>query len=151
MAIVTKKYSWEAAHFLPNHFGKCRGMHGHSYAAEIKVYGEIKNPFATDSDAGMVVDFYELSEAMKPLIEQYLDHKLLNESLKEWLPLPTAELIAIWIFGKLTERELRVISVRVWETADCSAEVDSRDYDVWRRRRAERENVGKSTTGSISR
>ena len=50
---LTKKFDFEAAHFLPafpeGH--KCRRMHGHSFKVEMKLKGEI------DPKLGILIDF----------------------------------------------------------------------------------------------
>jgi 6-pyruvoyltetrahydropterin/6-carboxytetrahydropterin synthase len=44
----------------------------------------------------MVMDYGLLSDAIKPMVEDHLDHYYLNESLL--LPAPTSEAIARWVF-----------------------------------------------------
>jgi 6-pyruvoyl-tetrahydropterin synthase len=73
------------------------------------------------SSEGMVIDFDDLKVAWAPL-DEYLDHRLLNDVLD----VPTAERIAMHIFGLLSSslpgtQHLR--SVRVWETPTSYAEV----------------------------
>ena len=46
---IGKTYSFEAAHHLPNHNGKCKNPHGHSYRLEVEVEGGL-NPFPGASD-----------------------------------------------------------------------------------------------------
>lgn len=53
-------------HRLPDHPGGCRNLHGHSYRLRIDVAGE---PAAD----GMVIDYDELSRAVKPLLAEW-DH-----------------------------------------------------------------------------
>ena len=73
-AIITKKFRFEAAHYLPlfpeGH--KCRRLHGHSFLIEVKVKGQI-NP-----ETGIIMDFGDIKKATKPYI-QLLDHYCLNE------------------------------------------------------------------------
>ena len=33
------KFSFDAAHYLPNYIGKCRDMHGHTWAVEVIIQG----------------------------------------------------------------------------------------------------------------
>ncbi|MGP6220743.1 6-pyruvoyl trahydropterin synthase family protein [Caldiplasma sukawensis] len=64
---------WEAnikfssAHFIPGH-NKCKRLHGHDYAVDITISGEISN--------GMVYDFVELKRILREIVEYY-DHKLI--------------------------------------------------------------------------
>lgn len=62
----------------------------------------------------MVVDFGQLSVLMKPILEKYLDHRDLNETLP--LESPTCEAIARWLYVKLEQSDIPVVSVTVEET-----------------------------------
>ena len=79
---IQKEFRWEMGHRLPNHEGKCRNLHGHSYRLVVEIEGE------PDPATGMIVDFYEVSRAVKPLIET-LDHAFLvqdsDEALRTYL------------------------------------------------------------------
>jgi 6-pyruvoyltetrahydropterin/6-carboxytetrahydropterin synthase len=61
---------FSAAHFIPYH-AKCRRLHGHDYAIDIKIFGELKN--------GMITDFVTVKKEMRELLEQ-IDHKLILPS-----------------------------------------------------------------------
>lgn len=50
--------------------------------------------------SGMLVDYADISAAVKPLVEQYLDHHYLNETLP--LANPTSECIARWVYERLS-------------------------------------------------
>ena len=50
---VTTSFTFEAAHQLPWHSGKCRNSHGHRYRLEVPVEGPI-------GPNGMVLDFVEV-------------------------------------------------------------------------------------------
>lgn len=130
MATISKVYTFEASHFIPEHQGKCREMHGHSYVVEV---------FLTDNIAylpgspqhGMVVDYFDMDKIIKPLID-LLDHKTLNDIIGY----PTAEIIALWFYGHLVNSGdeqvvLATTQVIVKETAKTTAmvtEVDWVDY-----------------------
>jgi|ETNvirenome_6_85_1030632.scaffolds.fasta_scaffold23465_3 6-pyruvoyltetrahydropterin/6-carboxytetrahydropterin synthase len=114
--IIAKDYKFESAHFLPmvpsTH--TCNQLHGHNYLVRIIIEGPVR-------DDGMVVDFFEIDEAMKlPLAK--VDHRVLNDI--SGLENPTAENIACWFFRKINHiGESRVLkSVRVYETDSCYAE-----------------------------
>ncbi len=51
---VTRSFSFEAAHQLPWHPGKCRRLHGHNYRLEVTVQGPV-------GENGVVMDFDDLS------------------------------------------------------------------------------------------
>lgn len=97
---ITKEFTFEAAHYLPNmpDGHKCRRMHGHSFRIAVKVTGE------PDAIMGIVIDFSEVKRIVKPLIET-LDHWVINEvGEKMGEPLlqnPTSENIAKWFFQQL--------------------------------------------------
>lgn len=118
--VITKRFEFEAAHFLP-HVGedhKCRRVHGHSYEVIVHVSGPM------DPAAGWIVDFGDIKGVWKPL-EQRLDHHLLNDI--EGLENPTAENLAAWIWAQYdAERRtgsvpFSVAAVEVAETRDSKA------------------------------
>ena len=37
---ITKRFTFEACHHLPNYNGKCANVHGHSYKLEVTVSAE---------------------------------------------------------------------------------------------------------------
>lgn len=123
---VTKLFTFEAAHFLPDHTGKCRNVHGHSYTVEVTVRGPIVGGIAR-SDNGMVVDFGDISQAWKVVWDPRVDHRLLNDLVELNGHPPTAENLCMlffewfktWCFSK----GLDLLRVRVWETASGYAEV----------------------------
>ncbi len=51
------------------------------------------------SQQGMIIDYGKIWEYIQPLLDDYLDHYYLNETLN--LENPTSEVIAKWIFTKL--------------------------------------------------
>jgi 6-pyruvoyltetrahydropterin/6-carboxytetrahydropterin synthase len=91
---VFTEFRFEAAHRLPKvpEGHKCARLHGHSFAVEVHVRGEV------GADSGWVVDFADLHRAWAPLYEQ-LDHHYLNEV--EGLDNPTSEVLAQWLWARL--------------------------------------------------
>lgn len=135
MITITKQYRAEIAHRLPDHPGRCRFIHGHSYLFEITMTDE---NYQEEQD--MVIDFSELKEAIKSIIDPW-DHSLVLWNKDPLAPLietfpvtrlnivpfvPTAENMAWHIASKLHQfykgTSLAVKSVRVWETATSFAE-----------------------------
>lgn len=106
---VSREFSFEAAHRLPNapHGHKARRLHGHSFKVELSVSGDLKEP------EGWVYDFVDLAAAWKPLYEE-LDHRYLNEI--PGLENPTSELIARWISKRIVPQVPGLRSVRVAES-----------------------------------
>ena len=74
MLTVTKIFHFEAAHALSNHRGKCRNIHGHSYALHVRVSA----PELNDQD--MIVDFADLKRLVKEQVIADFDHALVLKS-----------------------------------------------------------------------
>jgi 6-pyruvoyltetrahydropterin/6-carboxytetrahydropterin synthase len=66
---ISKEFRWEMGHRLPFHDGLCRNIHGHSYYMLIEIEGEL-------NENGMIIDFYDLGKAVKPIIDEF-DHAFL--------------------------------------------------------------------------
>lgn len=117
MITATKIFSFAAAHYLPNHSGLCKNLHGHNYKLEITVGKDKLN------SNSMIIDFGKLKEIVnKEIIEKY-DHSYLNE----FFMVPTAEEMVIAFHSKLNiifkELFLSLISVKLWETDTCYVEI----------------------------
>lgn len=105
---VNRKAHFNAAHRLYRSdwddakneavFGKCSNphYHGHNYELVVSVTGEV------DSETGFVVDMKWLAELIKEKVEDYMDHKNLNEQVPEFKTLnPTSENIVVVIWNRL--------------------------------------------------
>lgn len=130
---ISKSFHWEMGHRLPHHDGLCRNVHGHSYRLQVDVEGE-------PDDRGMIVDFYDISRVVKPLLDE-LDHAFLvddqDRNLLEWLrtqgmkhvviPYPsTVENICRMIADRLhpslaTFPTIHAVTLTVRETESASA------------------------------
>ena len=108
--IVRRKFEFEAAHKLPNHPGKCRELHGHSYKLEV----EVDRP--VDEASGMAIDFSDLKRLVKERVVRRLDHTYVNETIDN----PTAERMAIWIWGELQPELSGLREIQLHETSNCS-------------------------------
>jgi 6-pyruvoyl tetrahydropterin synthase/QueD family protein len=119
--IITKKFSFEAAHFIPafevGH--KCRRMHGHSFQIEVKIKGEIQ------SELGILMDFADVKAVVKPYVD-FLDHDCLNDiGEREQIPLlqnPTSENICKWLYLELKPKLPILQSIIVHETCTSGCE-----------------------------
>ena len=114
---IEKSYTFEAGHSLLHHDGKCRHPHGHSYLLTIRLRS--KKLEESGPKKNMVLDFSDISAHVKPMIEKYLDHKWLNDTLQT--DSPSAEFIAQWIFIRLKPKLAALFSVSVHETATSKA------------------------------
>ena len=110
-ATICKAFTFDAAHQLPNHDGKCRFLHGHTYRVELELHGPVREPDGR-SDGGMVVDFAEVKRAWKPLHDR-LDHSFLNDAIPSDYRPTTAENIAHFILDMLSKDLPALMSVRV--------------------------------------
>ena len=106
--ILRKEYWFESAHFIYNHPGKCRNLHGHSYKLFVNIEGAV-NP-----ETGMIIDFDDLSKIVEGKVISRLDHRFLNDLI----PLSTAENIAVWIWRELQPVLPGLVQIEVFETAD---------------------------------
>lgn len=107
---VKATFDFEAAHRLPNHPGKCRELHGHSYRLIVTV----ERPVAKDS--GMAIDFADLKRIVKREVVDPLDHTYVNDRIDN----PTAEVMAEWMWNALREPLPGLAEVELWETRSCA-------------------------------
>lgn len=110
---IFREFTFEAAHHLPKvpEGHKCRRPHGHSFTLEVHVSGDL------DPKTGWVMDFADISAAVKPLLAR-LDHHDLNGI--PGLENPTSEMVAQWIWRELAPSlPLSAIVVRETASAGC--------------------------------
>ncbi|MDK9559920.1 6-carboxytetrahydropterin synthase QueD [Gallibacterium anatis] len=138
MLKVAKEFSFDMAHLLDGHDGKCQNLHGHTYKLQVIVSGETEN---NGAKKGMVIDFADLKRAVNELIISPMDHafiydqsseretkiaQLLQQLNSKTFALPvrsTAENLAQFIFQRLQENVgFHLHSIRLWETPTSFAE-----------------------------
>jgi 6-pyruvoyltetrahydropterin/6-carboxytetrahydropterin synthase len=109
---IFKKFTFEAAHRLPNvpQGHKCSRLHGHSFTVILYLEG------LPDNRYGWLIDFGDLKAAFEPTLDK-LDHRYLNEI--EGLENPTSENLAQWIWREAKPRLPVLSKVVVQET--CNA------------------------------
>lgn len=134
MTTVTKTVKFNAAHILTNHEGLCKNLHGHTYRVDISAGAELTKP------DDMVVDFKDLKRIATETIVDRFDHAFIyninSPGEKEIAEVverhgmrtvaldfrSTAENLARHFFRQLKPSIPALVAVKVWETADSSAE-----------------------------
>lgn len=111
---IRKSFTFEAAHVLPHHPGKCSRLHGHSYRLEVALAGPLQSEGPA---AGMIEDFDVVSRVVKAAVIGELDHRSLNELIDN----PTAERIVIWIWNRLEPELSGLDELVLWETSTACA------------------------------
>jgi 6-pyruvoyltetrahydropterin/6-carboxytetrahydropterin synthase len=106
---IRKSFTFEAAHVLPHHPGKCARLHGHSYRLDVALEGPLQ---ASGPAAGMVEDFEVLSRVVKTAVIDVLDHRSLNDLMDN----PTAENIVRWAWTRLAGELPQLAELVLWET-----------------------------------
>jgi len=117
MYLITRRYHWEAAHFLPHvpEEHKCKRLHGHNYELEVTLGAGMLD------QRGWLLDFWDLDKLVQPIVDT-IDHRCLNDI--DGLHNPTAEEIAVWFHRRLAPKlapPARIHELKVYETKDAIA------------------------------
>ena len=116
---ISRNYGFEAAHYIPNHKGLCKQLHGHSYTGRVTIAG------GQLDEMGMIMDYGDLKVIIQKEIENKFDHAMLNDTFDT----PTAEVMVLAFFNALKETlsanhpGVRLVEVTLKETADSEAVV----------------------------
>jgi queuosine biosynthesis protein QueD len=74
--LITRRLEFDAGHRIPDHGSQCRHLHGHRYAIEITLAGDIIRQDGNPAN-GMVMDFSDVKTlAMAHLVDAW-DHAFL--------------------------------------------------------------------------
>lgn len=73
---ITRRLEFDAGHRIPNHASQCRHLHGHRYAIEITLSGEIVRTEGA-ADEGMVMDFSDVKRIANEVLVSRWDHAFL--------------------------------------------------------------------------
>lgn len=118
---VTVEDSFAAGHYLRNYRGKCENPHGHNYKVRVTLRG------GELDKAGLLLDFKDLKEVMKGVIDR-LDHQMLNDIEPFTVLNPSAENLAKYFFDQANARlksvtggRVAVRDVTIWETDATTA------------------------------
>ena len=142
--LITRRLEFDAGHRIPDHKSQCRHLHGHRYALEITLSGDI---IGKEGDAanGMVMDLSEVKAIAKQHVVDLWDHAFLvykgDVAVLDFLRslpdhrtvvldcIPTAENLAEAAFSILEPmyrdtygNHLRLERVRLYETPNCWAD-----------------------------
>jgi 6-pyruvoyltetrahydropterin/6-carboxytetrahydropterin synthase len=115
---LEKEFRFEASHQLPHHDGKCQRLHGHSWVGRLVCEGSALH--GSGPKQGMLTDFSDMKKAIHSLVEEYLDHWHLNDSLK--MESPTSEEVARWIYNQVKPRLPELTAVILEETCTSRCE-----------------------------
>lgn len=108
--IVRRRFEFQAAHCLPEHPGKCKQVHGHSY----KLVVAVKRP--VDPASGMAIEFADVKAVVLERVVRPLDHTLLNDTVDN----PTTERMCLWIWQRLADELPGLNEIELHETDKCS-------------------------------
>lgn len=136
---ITRKFTFEAAHYLHRYNGLCSNIHGHSYKLYVTIGGQMLNKPGAPYD-GMVLDFGILKQIVGELVVDPFDHSFVAPDNEEGNQItspmsfmkvvkvpfqPTCEnfvtLFARLILDQLPQ-ELDLIKVKLYETENAYAE-----------------------------
>ena len=142
---ITRRLEFDAGHRIPHHDGQCRHLHGHRYAIELTVSGDVlEMPGAADD--GMVLDFGDIKRLANEHLVNLWDHAFLvakeDQAVVAFLAsmpnhktvildrVPTVENLAHAafvilepIFAEAFHGRLRLSSIRLYETPNCWADI----------------------------
>lgn len=141
---ITRRLEFDAGHRIPDHASQCRHLHGHRYAIEVTLAGEIIKAEGTPVN-GMVMDFADIKHIAAERVVSRWDHAFLvyrgDTQVLEFLQsmpghktvvldlVPTAENLAAEAFRILDPaycdtygNHLRLDRVRLYETPNCWAD-----------------------------
>jgi 6-pyruvoyltetrahydropterin/6-carboxytetrahydropterin synthase len=73
---ITTRLEFDAGHRIPSHKSQCRNLHGHRYAIEITISGDIIKQEGI-SENGMVMDFSDVKAIARRAVVDVWDHAFL--------------------------------------------------------------------------
>lgn len=125
--LVTKEFTFDAAHHLYAYEGKCVSLHGHTYRLIVSVS-------ALPDEAGIAIDFADVKTIVKQTVVDRLDHQYLNAVLPPMNT--TAENMVVWMFQRIDEalqasrQDKRVERIVLYETPTSSVEITRREMEA---------------------
>ncbi len=125
--LVTKEFTFDAAHHLYAYEGKCVSLHGHTYRLIVSVS-------APPDETGIAIDFADVKTIVKQTVVDRLDHQYLNAVLPPMNT--TAENMVVWMFQRIDEalqagrQDRRVERIVLYETPTSSVEITRREMEA---------------------
>ncbi len=121
--LLTKRFSFDAAHKLTQHRGKCKNLHGHTYFLEVTICGTVNHK------SGMVMDFGDIKEIVENSILKKLDHRYINDVIK----ISTADNIISLILDELSEKfqecNIGLYELKLWENPSSFVTYQLQKYE----------------------
>ena len=115
---VSVEETFSAGHALRGYRGKCENPHGHNYKIRVTLAGKELDK------AGLLLDFKDLREVMKHVIER-LDHRMLNDLEPFTVLNPSAENLAKYFYDETNGRLRTATNGRVWVKTVTVFETDT--------------------------
>ena len=122
-ASITKKLVFDSAHYITDHDGKCKNLHGGRYDIEITVKDRI------DPMTGFVIDYSLIKNITKNLIIKKFDHKTLNLTCPELSWRSSTEFLSIYIWEELIEYLPNLKKIKIYETETSFCEFKGNSLD----------------------
>jgi 6-pyruvoyltetrahydropterin/6-carboxytetrahydropterin synthase len=110
--LLTKEFTFDAAHHLEPYEGKCAYAHGHTYKLQVTVKG------VPNDTTGLLIDFNKLKEVVNQHLDK-LDHNYLNEFFTFTT---SCENMIKWLWAVLDEEFVKryiacdLYELKLWET-----------------------------------
>jgi 6-pyruvoyltetrahydropterin/6-carboxytetrahydropterin synthase len=142
---ITTRMEFDAGHRIPGHKSTCKNLHGHRYALEVTIKGEVVE-LEQASEFGMVMDFKDAKELIRSTIVDRWDHAFIvyekDHEVVDFLrtlkdhktvsfpKVPTAENMALVAYEALKKvfhdrygKLIIPVKVRLYETPNNWADV----------------------------
>ena len=122
-ASITKKLVFDSAHFITDHDGKCKNLHGGRYDIEITIKDRV------DPMTGFVIDYSLIKNITKNLVIDKFDHKTLNLTCPELSWRSSTEFLSIVIWEILIEYLPNLKKLKIYETETSFCEFEGNSLD----------------------
>ena len=122
---ITKKLVFDSAHYISDHDGKCKNLHGGRYNIEISLKDRI------DPITGFIIDYSLIKIITKNLIINKFDHKTLNLTCSELAWRSSTEFLAIVIWEILIEYLPSLSKIKIFETETSFCEFEGQSLDEY--------------------